>query len=263
MKHATSDASKVIKNLFAGSDAELKAVKSAYAQVRTFVYDNTLPYTSTRNGARRGPRLLASTNSLPFMKEYNVLQQEALSKLDELKQTYPQRVQQAVSNLGGMGNASEYPDVSELDSMFEMSIDFDPVPAQASFANMSLPPQMADFFIKRMEKRQSIAVENALTDIKGRILEELTRITKQLSRHADGEKVRLYKSLVGNIKRLNGMLRSTNLSGNTELEELCDAIDDKLCKHDIETLKASPGKAQEVADDAKALASAVDDLELF
>lgn len=259
---AVSDAGKFMKALFAGSDAELKAVKSAYQAVRTFVYANTMPFSSA-SGHRRGPRLLATKQSIEFMKRYNVMQHDAARALAELQQVYPQRVQEAVGKLGSLGHVDEYPDVSELANMFDLRIDFTPVPAMSSFKNMALPPQVADFFVDRMRKRQESAVASALLDIKQRITEELLRITKQLSKHADGEKVRLYKSLVGNIKRLNDILRASNVAGNTELDQLCDDIDSKLCKYDIEQVKNNVTVAKTMAVDAADLSKALDTIELF
>lgn len=260
---AMDGSAKVIKDLFAGADTELKAAKAAYGAVRNYVYEATTPWATNEIGAQRGPRLLPTQKSIEFMKTYNTLAQEAAGAVKVLEAVYPTRVQSAMTNLGTLGHADEYPDVSELAGLFSLQLDFDSVPDSQDFSGMDLPPQVATYLVNKMEQRQGAAVNNATENVRGRILSELGRITEQMSKVAAGEKTRLYGSLITNVESLAGLMRSLNVAQDPDVEAMVARIEKELCSHTIDEVKNSGSLPAALAVDSADLAKALAEMSLY
>ena len=260
---AVDGSARVIKDLFAGADSELKDVKAAFNAARSYVYQSTTPWASNTDGPMRGPRLLLTQNSLEFMKHYNMLAQEANRSITSLENVYAARVATALNNLAGLGHASEYPDVSEIRGLFDLQLDFDTVPDTTDFTTSNLPPQVAQFLVNKMEQRQNAAVNNAVADIRQRILSELARITEQMGKVAGGVKTRLHASLITNVESLLNLMQSMNVAEDPDVNALIDEMRDKLCSHDIEDIKNSVSLPAQLHTDAQDLAKALSEMELY
>ena len=159
---------------------------------------------------------------------------------------------QALHNQGGLADPTQYPDVSELDDMFQVRLDIEPVPTVGDFSRMSLPAEVATALGKRMAGRQSKVIENAMADLTNRIVSAVSNMAAQLHKHAKGEKTRLYGSLVDNVRGLLDLLKTSNLTNDPDLDELATMMD-SIVTHDIKVLKDNPGTAKAVADKAAAI----------
>lgn len=251
-KHGgTADMFKAGKKLMA-SVPEYKALDKALNAIRTYSYGVTLPWSNASNGAAlRGPRLCPATRVLEVIQHLKALQDEVPIRLDELKAVYPQRVAEALAKQGTAADPSQYPDVSELDELFGVTVDIEPVPTMGDFSRMNIPAAAAAGLGQRMAKRQAAVVENAMADLKARTVEAVGNMATVLGKFADGEKTKLYESLVGNVQTMADMLRHSNLTGDPAVAELSKRMDE-LVAHDIKTLRANPGVARDVAEKAKA-----------
>jgi len=249
---ASPEAVKVTKKIMSGADTELKNVDKALNSIRTYVYSVSLPWSSSDEGAKRGPRLIPTAKSLEVIQHLAKLQNEFKDAMTELKAVYSQRVQQAMTNQGSLADPTLYPRMDELDSMFSVRFDLEPVPTVGDFSRMTLPANVAEALGNRMGKRQSKVVENAMADLTTRITAAVGNMAKQLHKHASGEKTRLYTSLVDNVRVLLDLLVTSNLTADAQLSELAEDMK-HLVTHDIKTLKDNAGTAKAVADKADAV----------
>lgn len=254
--NASPEAVRVTKKLMAGADGELKAVDKALNAVRTYIYTVSLPWSGSSEGAKRGPRLIPAANALHIIKTLAGLQKEFKSALQALKDVYTVRVQQALANQGTLADPTQYPSVDDLDNMFLIRVDIQPVPTVSDFSRLTLPTAVAEALGDRMAKRQSQEVENAMADMTDRIVTTVGNMAKQLHNHAEGGKTRLYASLIDNVKGILVLVRTANLTADPRLTEIAQMMDG-LVLHDIKQLKNSPAKAKEVAKIADAVVSRI------
>ena len=254
-KGASRSSGRFVKNLLADADAELLEVVHYQNQIRALVYSRTLPFTSNTDGPKRGERLVAATKTFELMKEVNQIKHEHDKAVARLQAVWNQRIAQAQVNLGGMASVAEdYPLASELPDKFAVSFDLRPVPAVSDFARVAVPSELSEALGQRLAAQNEVQAAVALDELKRKLLDELKRMATQLSKKGDGQKTRMYDSLVTNLQDLVGLAKSMNLHGNPALTKLADDIEAKLLQHPVEVYRNSPEKAAQVADDAAKLA---------
>lgn len=254
-KGATKSSGKFVKNLLADADQELEAVHQAQNAIRALVYARTLPWSNATEGAKRGARLLAAKKSLEFLKELNECKQELDKAVAELMAVWDQRIAQAKANLGGLADmGDQYPSTAELPDRFGVSVELRPVPSLSDFSRVNVPPDLAEALGQRYVQQNEAQANSALAELKKRLLKELQRMAKQLKARANGEKTRLYDSLVTNLQELVELARTMNVYGNPELTELADKIEKQLLQNPVEVYRNNTGHAATAADAAAKLA---------
>ena len=216
-KGAARKSGKFTKNLFVGADAELKEVATLGNAVRSLVYSRTAPLSSNSEGAQRGDRMVNAAKSLELLREIKGPVQDHYNAVQRFKAVFPQRMQEGMSNLNGMGKASDYPDISTLDSLFSIQIDMVPMPKISDFSRVNIPSALAEGLGQRYANQEKARVDNALADLKARLLKELQRMATMLGKAGAGEKTKLFDSLVTNLQDLVALTRSMNVYQNPEL----------------------------------------------
>lgn len=262
-KNAVQDAGAFSKKLLASADEELKEVHAAANAIRGYVYSRTLPWTLQSDGAKRGERLVATSESMNFLKEVAALKKVYDDAVLNLQQVWDARVNQAIANLGSLADPSDYPTASDLPSLFSVTVDIRPLPAIADFSRLNVPAALQTALAQRMAQHAETQMRNAMEDLKERLLEELNRIATQLERVGNGEKTKLYQTLITNTQNLVSLARSMNLTGSQRLMELADKIEARLLTYPVEVYKNDIGKAAAVAKEAKALITEAEDDDLW
>lgn len=252
-KGASADSGSFVKNLLASANAELKEVHTRGNAMRTFVYSNTLPW-SASDGAKRGERLLATTKAIRFLGDLAAFKKEYDSAVLDLVSVWPNRVAQAMQNLGSLANPDDYPDANEIATLFSVAVDLKPIPAMGDFSRLNVPAELAVALGERHAAAAQVQVANAMNDLRDRFVEELHRIEKQMTKAAGGEKTRLYETLITNTQVLVDMAENMNLTNNPKLDELVQRIKSQVLSRPISAYKDNAPLANALAEDAKALA---------
>ena len=253
-KGAVKGSGKFIKYLFAKADAELLEVQSAGALVRTFIYSKTVPWSGNTDGAKRGPRLIAATQAIDFLRDLNRVKRDYDAAVQKLVLVWQARKVEAIANLNGLADPSDYPDESDVTELFGVTVDLRPVPTMADFTRVNVPSELAIALGQRHAEQEMVHLSNAMDDLKGRLLKELNRMAKQLGKAAAGERTRLYDTLVTNMQGLVPLLRTMNVSKKPELTELADRIERELLTVPVETYRDDKAKATVVAAAAQQIA---------
>lgn len=254
-KGAAKDSGAFTKKLLASASEELDVVHQHAGALRSFVYGRTLPWSSSSEGIKRGERILASATSMQFLTDFKPYKQDYDNAVRALVAVWDDRVTQAKTNLGQLANDDDYPVAGKLPEMFSVTIDLKPIPAIADFGRLNIPVQLTDALAARYASVAQRQVDNAMDDLRERFVDELERIHVQLAKHGNGEKTRLYDTLVTNMQGLVGMARSMNVRNNPRLTELADRIEMKLLCNPVEVYRNDPTKAAVVAADARTLAT--------
>jgi hypothetical protein len=259
---ATKDSGKFVKYLFAGADAELTEVSKRAQIIRQFVYTNTLPWSGNVEGAKRGPRLLPATKSIEFLRELNEVKREYDQAVAALAAVWDVRKTTAMAALNTLAKGDDYPDAASIVGLFGVSVNLLPVPSQSDFSRVNVPSALATALGERHAQAAQVHVEVAMGELKERLLKCIQTMATQLGKAGAGEKTRLYDSLVTNLQSMTGLMRSMNVTGNSEITALADRIERDLLTQPVEVYRNSKEKALEVGAKAAdiALAAAVEDI---
>jgi hypothetical protein len=253
-KGAVANAAAVVKQLLAGNDAKLKETAAAYTRIRSFFYEATVPWTTASVGAMKGDRLISTAESINFLSDFAKLKNEASVVLNEFLQEYDSAVQASAVSLGALYDPSQYPHKAEIATLFGAEMCLNPLPEATDFDRLTnIPAKMAEGLKGLYERNMEAQMENALSDVQKRLLAELERMDTQLSKVAKGEKTRLFKSMVGNLKHLTGMTRSLNFANNPEIDGIADTIEQHLLAYEVDAYKDNAALARASAGIAKGL----------
>lgn len=253
-KHAASDSGKFVKKLLASADKELKQVHSSANNMRLYVYAKTLPWPSSSEGNKRGPRLLPTKEAMGFLSELNRRKADHDANVLLLQSVWDTRVAEAITNLGGLADTSDYPTRDRIPDLFATTVDIRPVPAVVDFQRLNIPAELIDALSAREQELASEKYAAAMGDLQGRLIGALERMGTQLGKHGDGEKTRLFDTLTTNLQAVVDLARSMNMAGNAQLEDLANKIERRLLVHPIDVYKANITQAATVATEAKQLA---------
>ena len=252
-KNAARDSGAFVKNLLASAGGELKAVHTESNAMRTFVYNNTLPWSSSE-GAKRGERVIATTKVMDFLRDLAQLKKRHDDAVLKLIAVWPQRVQQAMANLGGLADIGDYPTATSLATLFSTRVDLKPIPAAADFNRLAVPAELAQALSEQHQRSAQVQIQNAMNDFRDRIIGELERIAGQMTKIANGDKTRVYESLITNMQVLVDMGKHMNIVGNPKMDELIARIESRITVKPATAYKDDKTAAAALSVDAKALA---------
>ena len=259
-KGAVKNAAAVVKNLFAGNDSTLKATHAAYTRIRTWFYEHTAPWTTNTVGAMKGDRLIATVDSINFLSEFAKLKKDAEDAKDEFLAEYDQLVQDVATSLGKLYDPTQYPSKQQVATLFGAEMSLQPLPQTTDFRRLSnVPTSLVEGLSDLYERNMEAQMNNALSDVQKRLLGELERMDTQLSKVAKGEKTRLFKSMVTNLKHLVGLTKSMNFTDNAEINTIADEIEKHLLAYEVDAYKDNAALARQTAERARLITKLVKD----
>lgn len=207
------DAARVNKNLLAGRP-ELDAINQQIGKVRTFVYDNTLPWSDS------GLRLLPTVNFMTFTAKMGEYEEEFNTMVDDFVQTYPTLITAQAMALGDMFKRDEYPTAQAIAEKFRFRVGYMPVPTAGDF-RVDVGNEAQAELKQQLEKLQAERVETAMADVRARLGEHLRRMSDRLAVDVINGEVktrRFHDSLVSGALELCDIVKSLNVVGDANLE---------------------------------------------
>jgi len=244
-KAATHGTAKVVKTLLAGNET-MKACTSAYGRIRTWFYRNTL---SMGNGIYAIP----TVNAMKFLGQFAKLHDEAVTARDELIAQYDDAVAEAQQRLGNLFNPADYPRKDQVEALFQAYLRCSPMHAVNDYDRLVLPARLLtglkDIYAAQIEQQANAAV----TDLQGRMLAELNRMVEQFGKVERGERTKLFKSLIDNMRGLVDLARGIGSLDNGLLSSTVSAIEEKLLAYEIGAYKDNPVMAREAREAAQSI----------
>lgn len=207
------DAARVNKNLLAGRP-ELDAINQQVGKVRTFVYDNTLPWSDS------GLRLLPTVNFVTFTAKMGEYEEEFNTMVNDFVQTYPTLITAQAMALGDMFKRDEYPTAQAIAEKFRFRVGYMPVPTAGDF-RVDVGNEAQAELKQQLEKLQAERVETAMADVRARLGEHLRRMSDRLAVDVINGEVktrRFHDSLVSGALELCDIVKSLNVVGDANLE---------------------------------------------
>lgn len=229
--NATRDASKVYKNLTAGSTLCSDIGKYA-AKIRLYHNETTLPWAS------KGARLLPTSLVLDYKAHINNMKITYDTMCATFYAAYPTIIHQAQTNLQSMFKASDYPSLDEVKEKFGMRLVFSPLPEAGDFrldiANEDLAA-MASSYEADFNERLAKAVREPWD----RLHEELLALSVKLqdTEGDEDKKKRYHDSLLQNPQSLCSLLTKLNITNDPQLEAARRDLERALIGVDIDDIK--------------------------
>ena len=247
---ASRRAARVVINLLAGAEENIKAVTGAFEAVRSLHYSYTLPWVSDPHASRqKGPRLLPHLLFDQYLGALSRQKREAQALLDAWD--FDADVARAKPNLGSLTRA-DYPSADEVKGSFRIHMEFEPIPEGTQFKG--LPDLAVERLSRALDTRQQRMVEEAQ---KALWKEARDRVSHMVEQFGDVER-KAYASTLDNTRELLTLLPGWNLAGSPEVDEVVQDIKNMLDGVAIEDVRKSFTTRQDVAENARRVLEKLD-----
>lgn len=238
---AAKDAARVNKHLLAGR-GELDVIQKHVNAVRTYVYENTLPWSDT------GIRLLPTAKFLEFNDRMGALESDFVDLVNDFVQVYPSLITAQAMALGDMFDRNEYPSAGEMAHKFSFRLNYMPVPKAGDF-RVDVGNEAQEELQKKLAKLADERIELAMKDARDRLKAHLERMMDRLKVEEVNGKVaksRIHDTLIEGGLELCDALVALNLTGDRDLEAARAKLESLLRSIDVVDLRKHDSARTEV-----------------
>lgn len=217
------DAARVNKHLLAGRN-ELDVIQQLVGRVRTFVYDNTLPWSDS------GLRLLPTINFQRFHERMQQFEDEFEATVTAFINIYPSLITAQAMALGDMFKRDEYPTANEIMTKFAFRLNYMPVPTSGDF-RVDVGNDAQAELKEKLDKLAQERVDHAMADMRARLGEHLKRMSDRLTTdwiNGEAKQRRFHNTLVDGALELCDMAKVLNITGDIELEQARSKLEQLL-----------------------------------
>lgn len=243
-------AARVNKSLMAGR-TELDEIQAIVGAARTYVYDNTAPWSDVGQRWIPTARLLKVDKRMQeFQGEFNVLAEAFFA-------IYPTLITAQAMALGAMFKREEYPSVAEIRRKFAFSYDFIPVPSTKDF-RVDIPADAQADLRERLEGAMNRRMDNALGDIRKQLGDHLKRMAERLvsvkdDKTGEMKQQRFHDTLVTSAYDLCDLIKDFNVTGDKDLSDMRTKLENVLSGATAETLRNDYERREEVLVEVKSM----------
>jgi len=244
-KSASAQASRVNKNLLPGVQ-ELDEVVRHAAMVRNWVAARTLPWSDY------GPRLITTEKFFDFKQELDAYQQQFDDKVQAFLTAYPTLISMQAFKLGQMFDRDEYPDVDTIADKFRFNVAYLPIPETGDF-RVDIGVEAMEEIKQRYEREYAQRLDNAMNDVRERVLDSLRHLSERFTDTEDGTRKRFRNNILENFAETIASVRALNLTKDQAIEAMADEAEKAIQHVEVDELKESKA----VRDDVRARVNSV------
>lgn len=241
-KGATAkDAARVNKHLLAGRK-ELEVIQQLVGSIRTYVYENTLPWSDT------GIRLLPTISFMQFNDRMGQYQDEFSNLVNQFVTVYPSLITAQAMALGDMFDRYDYPSADSIAHKFDFRLNYMPVPKAGDF-RVDVGNEAQEELQNKLAKLADERIEAAMKDARERLKTHLDRMMERLKVEEVNGKVsksRIHDSLIDGGLELCEVLKALNLVNDPSLEAARAKLESVLRSVDVSDLRKHDGARTEV-----------------
>jgi len=234
-------AARVNKNLLAGRK-ELEIINQLVGEVRTYMYNNTLPWSDA------GIRLLPTTKFMDFNNTMSTYESKFNDLVDEFISVYPTLITAQAMALGDMFNRNDFPAPNDIAHRFSFRLNFMPVPTAGDF-RIDVGNDAQEEIKKKLSKLADERIDNAMRDIKTRLKDHLARMSDRLAVDVVNKEVKtrtFHDSLLHTAHDLCNLVKSLNVTNDQDLEQARRALEEAINGIDIQDLRKDMPTRNEV-----------------
>ena len=247
---AAKDAARVNKHLLAGR-SELDVIQQAVSRARTFVYDNTLPWSDS------GLRLLPTINFMKFTEKMNDFEEEIAALVKSFVAIYPTLITAQAMALGDMFKRDDYPTANEIMTKFSFRVNYMPVPTSGDI-RVDIGNEAQRELQKKLDELTNERIEAAMRDVRGRLGEHLKRMSDRLTTDyvgGEAKQRRFHDSLVDGALELCDMTKALNVVNDPDLEQARNKLEKILVGVSPEDLRKNEAVRQDTKKEVDAILS--------
>jgi hypothetical protein len=247
---AAKDAARVNKHLLAGR-SELDVIQQAVSRARTFVYDNTLPWSDS------GLRLLPTINFMKFTQKMNDFEEEIAALVKSFVAIYPTLITAQAMALGDMFKRDDYPTANEIMTKFSFRVNYMPVPTSGDI-RVDIGNEAQRELQKKLDELTNERIEAAMRDVRGRLGEHLKRMSDRLTTdyvQGEAKSRRFHDSLVDGALELCDMTKALNVVNDPDLEQARNKLEKILVGVSPEDLRKNEAVRQDTKKEVDAILS--------
>jgi hypothetical protein len=247
---AAKDAARVNKHLLAGR-SELDVIQQAVSRARTFVYDNTLPWSDS------GLRLLPTINFMKFTEKMNDFEEEIAALVKSFVAIYPTLITAQAMALGDMFKRDDYPTANEIMTKFSFRVNYMPVPTSGDI-RVDIGNEAQRELQKKLDELTNERIEAAMRDVRGRLGEHLKRMSDRLTTdyvQGEAKSRRFHDSLVDGALELCDMTKALNVVNDPDLEQARNKLEKILVGVSPEDLRKNEAVRQDTKKEVDAILS--------
>lgn len=249
----SKDAARVNKHLLAGR-TELDVIQQAVGRARQFVYDKTLPWSDS------GLRLLPTVNFVQFTERMNDFDEEISALVKSFVAIYPTLITAQAMALGDMFKRDDYPTANEILTKFSFRVNYMPVPTSGDI-RVDVGNQAQKELNDRLQALTQERIDNAMNDIKTRLLDHLKRMSDRLTTDyvaGEAKQRRFHDTLVDGALDLCDMAKSLNVTNDVGLEQARKELEQLLTGVTPDELRKNEAIRQDVKKNVDSILSKFD-----
>lgn len=247
MHAKTNDAGRFNKHLLPGKAESYEAVLKKGREMRTFYYDNTLPW------SKEGHRILPAANYQDFAEGIRKFKREFSILVDDFLREYPLLKEDARVLLNGMYRESDYPSVEEMTDKFGVEIEVMPLPDADDFR-----VAIADLEIENIRTEISTRMKREFDAANHDLWMRLRVAVGNMVGRLDDPNGIFRDSLVDNLRDIVELVPKLNVTGDARLNEVAEVCANTLAVHEPQTLRDNLTVRSQVASQAKEIAQIMD-----
>ena len=224
----------------------IKRVKSTAHAIRT-----ACVYRFCMTWGDRDSWLLPLNVRPKFEKEYAKLLADHNSAKENFFIDYPSlvRSREHDKELGGLFDASKYPPIDKIKSMFKCDILYSPVPVSGHFiANVT------DEMKENLDRAVSSRVSEACNTLVDRVQKRLVEYVDTLAGYTGGREGRFNDSLVHNLADIGVLIKELNFTGDPAIEKLSTDVS-RIVRFSTSALRSGQGTRNQAVAEGKTLLS--------
>jgi len=231
-KGASKRATRVNKNLLPATTA-LERITRFGSSVRNWMYTQTLPWSDN------GPRLLPTHKFFEFKRQMDEHQRDFYAMVDQFVRDYPNLIAQQSFELGSMFDRTEYPAPSEVAGKFQFHVAYLPIPESGDFRIDIGNEGMADLHAQ-FEREFTNRLQNAIGDIRQRMLDSLAHLSDRFTDDDDGKRKRFHGTILENFAEVVSEVEALNITKDQAVSEMVRLSKRAIDGVGIDDVKGSP-----------------------
>lgn len=231
--HAKRGAASVNKLLLAECQ-ELIAIGKFVAQVRQSHYAMTMPWSDT------GLRLLPTQQYFKYSEQITALRNEFDRLVDDFLREYTWAISHAEIALGDLFNVDDYPTVDSLRGKFDFRINYIPLPESGDF-RVDIGNEQKQVLQDHYADTYNRFLETSMRDVWQRTYDALTNLCERIDWSEGETRKRLHESTFDKVLDMIDMLRTCNITNDSQMETLRVQLEDAFRGVTTEGLKEDAG----------------------
>lgn len=242
---AVDSAARVNKHLLANADAHLKAISAIAQRARRLLDERTLPWDDAGN------RICSNAGAMQLVADFDPIRREFHAAVDEFVAAYPDLRELAMTSLGDLANADDYPLPETLRGRFHLRLTLSPVADSfVSEVRKDVSTEQASLLERHYQSRVEAQQSSALMAAWERLRSDAALLVDRLTTTSPTDRAKVREAVVNNLVETSQILQGLNVFQSAELDTVCRDVQNMLRGIDAQALREDTVLSQKIRTEA-------------